>query len=52
MKFKRTVPGDDVSPVGAVLFDFMLMMEISYLLRIFYAKITKDTFFKVYLYPS
>lgn len=30
---------------GAVLFDFMWMMEISYLLRIFYAKITKDIIF-------
>ena len=30
---------------GAVLFDFMLMMEISYLLRIFYEKITKDIIF-------
>ena len=48
MKFKRTVLGDDVSPVGTVIFDFMRMMGIFMSVAyFFYAKITKDTSLKL-----
>jgi len=37
---------------GAVLFDFMWMMQISCPLRFFAQKLPKIQLFKVFLYPS